>query len=207
MIDIDGVAAVVFDCDGVLIDSQFANLAFYNKILQHFDVPSVTVDDKEKVTLCHTAASPQVFEQLIGLEHVAEAVVYSTQVDYDHFIPQLVLELGVVETLQRLQQKFPLAIATNRGISMDSILDYFDIADLFVSVVTHLDVAHPKPAPDMLLQVAKNLAVDVKDLIFVGDSKFDMLAAHAAGCQFISYKWDGGRRIDHHRQLAEILKV
>lgn len=204
---IETVKAVVFDCDGVMFDSQQANLAFYNQIFRYFGVPDVTPDQHDRVNVCHTASSPQVFEVLLGPERVDEATSYASSVDYSQFIPQLQAEPGLLVVLERLALCYPLAIATNRGSSMVKILEYFNLSHYFTHVVTHLDVKRPKPNPDILFEAAKRLEHSPDDLLFVGDSEFDKQAAKGSGCQFVSYKWDGGVRIDHHTDLLKLLNV
>ena len=204
---IETIKAVVFDCDGVMFDSQQANLAFYNQIFQHFGVADVTPDQHARVNVCHTASSPQVFDVLLGPERVDEAISYAASVDYSQFIPQLQPEPGLLTVLERLALYYPLAIATNRGSSMVNILDYFNLSHYFSHVVTHLDVERPKPNPDILFEAAKRLGQSPDELLFIGDSEFDKQAAQGSGCLFVSYKWDGGLRIDHHTDLLKILNV
>lgn len=204
---IGNIKAIVFDCDGVMFDSQQANLAFYNQIFRHFGVADVTPDQHERVKVCHTASSPQVFEILLGPDRVDEAVSYSTSVDYSQYIPQLQAEPGLLTVLERLAVSYPLAIATNRGSSMVKILEHFNLSHYFTHVVTHLDVERPKPNPDILFEAAKRLGQTPDDLLFIGDSEFDKQAAHGSGCLFVSYKWDGGVRIDHHTDLLKLLNV
>lgn len=201
------IRAVVFDCDGVMFDSQQANLAFYNQIFRHFGVADVTPDQHERVKVCHTASSPQVFEILLGPERIDEAITYATTVDYSQFIPQLLPEPGLLTVLERLAVSYPLAIATNRGSSMVKILEYFNLSHYFTHVVTHLDVERPKPNPDILFEAAKRLGHSPDNLLFIGDSEFDKQAAQGSGCQFVSYKWDGGVRIGHHLDLLKLLNV
>jgi HAD superfamily hydrolase (TIGR01509 family) len=203
------IKAVVFDCDGVLVDSQAANLAYYNAILEHFGAPAVTDKQPDQVVLCHTASSPQVFKQLLGEALAPHAIAYARQIDYAQFIPQLNLEAGICDVLPCLNSTFPLAIATNRGSSMRQILEYFHFESYFAQVVTYLDVKAAKPAPDMLLEVAARLGLETTEILFIGDSELDQQAANMAGCHFVAYKWDGvagGLRIDHHRQLLELLQ-
>ena len=194
---------VVFDCDGVMFNSREANLAYYNVILRHFGKPEVNRAQKERAHLCHTGSSPQVFAGLLGEERLPEALAVAAQVDYDQFIPQLTVEPGLREVLPVLARKFPLAVATNRGSSMPRILEHFDLSGYFSEVVTHQDVARPKPFPDMLL--ARRLDVAAGQLTFIGDSELDQAAAQGAGCHFIAYQWEGGRRMDHHRQLPQLI--
>ena len=199
-------SAVVFDCDGVMFNSRQANLAYYNIILNHFGEAEVDESQQSRAHLCHTGSSPQVFAGLLGEQHLAEALAVAQQVDYDQFIPQLAVEPGLVDVLTQLSGMCPLAIATNRGSSMPRILDYFNLSDYFTVVLTHQDVARPKPHPDILLEVALRLGMTPGELMFVGDSELDQQAAERAGCRFIAYQWDGGQRIDHHLQLLDLFQ-
>ncbi|MEA3465407.1 MAG: HAD-IA family hydrolase [Thermodesulfobacteriota bacterium] len=203
----NNIKAVVFDCDGVMFDSQQANIAFYNRVLDYFGEPAVTPSQSERVHLCHTASSPQVFAGLLGSARVEAALDFSQQLGYEQFIPQLQAEPGLFDALAQLSAHFSLAVATNRGSSMAKILDFFDMDGSFHHVLTYLDVARAKPCPDMLYAVAERLHLAPDQMMFVGDSEFDRRAAKSAGCHFVSYKWDGGLRIDHHSQLAQLLQL
>lgn len=197
------VAGIIFDCDGVLFESRAANLAYYNTILELFEEPPVDPADRERAHLCHTAASPEVFRTLLGAERVAAALAAAADLDYRRFIPQMRPEPGMVEALAGLSERFPLAIATNRGGSMRDILAHFDLAGYFRAVVTSRDVPRPKPHPDMLVEAARQLALDHSRLLFVGDSELDRAAAAAAGIRFAAYRsaLEADLCLDSHRQL------
>ncbi|MDH3454714.1 MAG: hypothetical protein OEL80_06150, partial [Desulfuromonadales bacterium] len=61
----NGIRGIIFDCDGVLFESRDANLAYYNTVLQRLGESPVEESDHVRAHLCHTAASPQVFVQLL----------------------------------------------------------------------------------------------------------------------------------------------
>ena len=65
-----GIDGVIFDCDGVLFESHQANLAYYNAVLEKLGEPPVLAEQRERAHLCHTAASPVVFDGLLGRERV-----------------------------------------------------------------------------------------------------------------------------------------
>ncbi len=203
------VRGLIYDCDGVLFESRRANLAYYNAILDHLRQPPVREEEGERVHLCHTAASPQVFEALLGAERVDEALAFAATLDYRQFIPFMTPEPGMGRALEALAARMPLAVATNRGSSMPAILAHFDLARFFRVVVTSRDVARPKPYPDMLLRAAEELGLGVENLLFVGDSELDRRAAGAAGIRFAAYKWPGGEEDLHiggHADLVEFLR-
>lgn len=184
----NGLRGIIFDCDGVLFESKRANLAYYNAVLAQFGEPPVREDDREKAHLCHTAASPLVLSRLLGESRAEKALALASQLDYRQFIPFMTPEPGLVDALTRLAQTCPLAVATNRGYSMPSILEHFGLGDFFATVVTSRDVERPKPAPDMLHLAARRLQLRPEELLFVGDSELDQAAARDAGMAFAVYR-------------------
>ncbi|ORJ61530.1 HAD family hydrolase [Geothermobacter hydrogeniphilus] len=201
------VDGVIFDCDGVLFSSHDANLAYYNLVLQQLGAAPVLPDQEERARLCHTAASPEVFRQLLGEDRVEEALSLASRVDYRQFLHLMHPEPDMVETVRLLAARLPLAIATNRGNSMPEILRHFGLEDYFQVVVTSRDVARPKPAPDMLHLAADRLATPPRRLLFVGDSSLDQQAAVAAGVRFVAYRnpAEGDWNIDCLSRLIEIV--
>ncbi len=198
---------IIYDCDGVLFESRKANLAYYNRVQQYFGEPPVHPEDEDRAHLCHTAASPKVFEVLLGSERVAAALEFAATVDYRQFIPHMEPEPGMVDALATLAQCLPLAVATNRGNSMTEILRHFGLSDYFNTVVTSRDVPRPKPYPDMLLLAAERLRRKPEELLFIGDSELDREAAAAAGIPFASYKGELGAdfEVRHHAEVVRLV--
>jgi HAD superfamily hydrolase (TIGR01509 family) len=201
-----GIAGIVFDCDGVLFESRAANLAYYNTILEAFGAPPVDPGDGKRAHLCHTAASPEVFRVLLGEARVDAALEAARLLDYRRFIPAMQPEPGMTAALAGLSARLPLAVATNRGSSMREILEHFDLSGYFRAVVTSHDVARPKPYPDMLIEAARQLALEPAQILFVGDSELDQAAAAAAGVCFAAYRNDLAAevKIDGHQQLLRL---
>lgn len=198
---------IIFDCDGVLFESKHANLAYYNEVLNAFDVAPVTIEQPERAHICHTAATPQVFAALLGPERAALAIQMVAQLDYKKFIPFMSPEPQMQEVIALLAERYPLAVATNRGTSMPEILAHFDLASYFQVVITSRDVPRPKPFPDMLHLAASRLGLPENELLFVGDSELDAAAATAAGMPFVAYRSIQGDApaIASHRELFTLL--
>lgn len=198
---------IIFDCDGVLFESKNANLAYYNEILSAFDVPPVTMEQQERAHICHTAATPQVFAALLGPERAQLAIKMVAGIDYKKFIPFMTPEPQLHEVIATLAERYPLAVATNRGTSMMEILAHFNLDGYFKVVITSRDVARPKPFPDMLHLAANRLGLGEDELLFVGDSELDAAAATAAGMPFIAYRSIQGEApvISSHRDIFALL--
>ena len=182
---LENIQGVIFDCDGVLFESRRANMAYYNTVLKHFNYPPVDEEDHKKVTLCHTAASPEVFTTLLGETLLDEALKVAAQLHYREFIPWMSPEPGLFEILSELSLSRSLAVATNRGNSMTEILSHFKMEHFFKVVVTSRDVERPKPHADMLYLAAQKLEIPLDHLLFIGDSVYDKMAAEAAGVHFV----------------------
>lgn len=202
----NGLRGIVFDCDGVLFESRKANLAYYNVVLAHFDEPPVAEDDHANAHICHTAASSHVLLHLLGEQRAPQALDIAAQLDYRQFIPYMEPEPGMRQALATLTGLCPLAVATNRGQSMPSILEHFGLSGFFSTVVTSRDVQNPKPAPDMLYEAAKRLFLDPEDLLFVGDSELDQAAANSAGMSFAIYRGDleADLRVERLEELVSL---
>jgi HAD superfamily hydrolase (TIGR01509 family) len=199
----DQVQGIIFDCDGVLFESRKANLAYYNRILAAFEYDPVTPEQKQRAHLCHTASSPDVLTRLMSPDDVTAALEFAAQLDYREFIPFMEPEPCLTLMLQGLAQKFPLAVATNRGASIRSILEHFQLDVYFNVIVSSRDVLRPKPEPDMLLLAAEQLNLTPQNCLFIGDSELDQLAARRAGIPFAGYGGHiaGDYQLQDHRQL------
>lgn len=181
------IDAIIFDCDGVIFDSHSANLAYYNKILNKFSYPLVSHDDQEKAHLCHTACSSDVLSVLMTESDVVSALDYASALDYREFIPYMIPEPDLNEVLSQLVKNYPLAVATNRGRSIEPVLSHFNLRGFFSVVVTSHDVERPKPAPDMLLLASEQLNVKTENCLFIGDSDLDQRAAMDAAIPFVGF--------------------
>lgn len=93
---------------------------------------------------------------------------------------------GVAEELAKIQQYYPLAIATNSGRSdTDVVVPALGLDRFTKVVVTATDVENLKPAPDIYLLAAERLRVHAGACIAIEDSKPGGMAAKAAGCYLI----------------------
>jgi phosphoglycolate phosphatase len=205
--DVMGFGGIIFDCDGVLFESRRANLAYYNMVLDKMGETPVSEQDGDRAHLCHTAATPQVLETLLGPQRLSEGLAIAAAIDYRRLVPFMIPEPGMKEALARLSIHIPLAVATNRGSSIGQILEFFELGRYFRAVVTSRDVSCPKPHPDMLLLAARRLETQERDLLFVGDSELDREAARGAGIRFVAYKGsvDGDYHVNSFQELMALI--
>ncbi len=179
------IKVVVFDCDGVLFNTEKVNRMYYNQILNHFGMQDITPGQFAYAQM-HTVdkALANIFEDIERLEAVQE---YRSKMDYLPFIKYMQIEPCLKLLLKWLKPKYKTAIATNRSDTMDHVLAEHDLEEDFNLVVTALDVANPKPHPEPLLKILEYFKIAPRNAIYVGDSKLDETAAMAAGIPLIAY--------------------
>lgn len=185
MIDPQGINVVAFDCDGVMFDSSQANRAYYNHILEHFGMPSMTA---EQFAFAHMHTVGETLEYLIpDTDMLSAARQYRRKMRYLSFIRFMVVEPTLKALLEKLTPAFKTAIATNRTDTMDRVLSEHDLEGQFDIVVTASDVRYPKPHPEQLNIIVKHFGIDPQQMIYIGDSLLDAQAAQAAAVPFIAY--------------------
>jgi phosphoglycolate phosphatase len=180
------IKLVAFDCDGVLFDSQQANIAFYNTILERFHRPPLTPEAVEYVH-SHTVGESlaYLFEGSPDLEAVSHL---ARNFDYSPFIPMMVEEPFLREFLRFLRPGCYVALATNRTITTRPVLAYHGLADNFDLVVSALDVSRPKPHPESFVRILEHFGLSAPDAIYIGDSRVDEQFAANAGVPFVAYR-------------------
>jgi phosphoglycolate phosphatase-like HAD superfamily hydrolase len=193
---------VVFDCDGVLFDSWRANVAFYNAVLTAAGLPPL---DEAGEHLCHRLSSPQLYEALFGddpalLRRVADV---AAGIDYTPFFDLMIPAVDLEASLARLAAHCPLALATNRGRTVAGLVRRFRLDAFFRIRVGILDVARPKPAPDMLLRCLEHTGVAAAHAVYVGDTELDRAAAAEAEMAYIGV----GPRSGTERFVHEVREV
>lgn len=193
---------VAFDCDGVMFDSRKANRAYYNHVLDHCHLPAMVPEQLDYVHM-HTVDESLAF--LIPDKATRDAAqIYRKQLGYLPFLKFMRMEPGLVPLLEALRPRFKTAVATNRTDTMARVMADHHIDHLFDLVVCALDVQFPKPHPEALVKVIDHFSVSPEEVVYVGDSPVDEMAAKAAGIPFVAYR-NRELTAEHHiRHLAEM---
>jgi phosphoglycolate phosphatase len=199
---------IIYDCDGVLIDSRESNRAFYNHILDRFGLPALTETQLEVV---HVSTAQGAIDFLFqGHPHREEAQAYQKTINNDPFLPLIRLEPHIREVLIRLRSRYQTAIATNRGKSLPLVLKNLDLEDLFDLTISAYDVTRPKPHPECLLKILSHFRLEPEAALYIGDSSLDQEVAATAGVPFAAYKNPGLQARYHlldHLDLLPILEL
>jgi HAD superfamily hydrolase (TIGR01509 family) len=177
------VKAVIFDMDGLLIDSEvvYTEALIAEALAQGFEMPLSLV----KQMIGHAWAGSQVLlTQHFGPDFDTDG--YRDRV-VDRFYALneagVALKAGVLEILDHLDALgLPRAVATSgRRIDVEHHLSGHDLMPRFHAILAYGDYPRPKPHPDPYLHAAAALGVDPADCLALEDSHNGVRAAAAAG--------------------------
>jgi len=199
---------VIYDCDGVMLDTLESNYIFYNRVMEHLGRPPLDRTDHKARTVLHTYSFNNVMEYFFAGDACQDdAMSFAKTIHYRDLAPFMSMEAGFIETLDRLKGQFSLAVCTNRAISMEMIIEDFGLSGYFECVMTAGKVTHPKPHPEPLLKVLEHFGIEPGEALFVGDSEVDMQSAAGAGVPFVAYKTHLPTpvRIEHHVEIINHL--
>lgn len=176
---------VIFDCDGVLFDSWRANVAYYNAVLRRMGLGPLDAEWERRV---HFLASAQVYDEMFGAgsERAALARQAAAEIDYSPFFELMRPVPGLHDVLAELAKRYRLAMATNRGTTVQEVVDRFGLRPYLSLAVGVRDVRRPKPHPDLIVRCLEHFTVPPEEAAYVGDAESDRLAARAAGVTFVA---------------------
>ena len=189
--------ALVFDCDGTLVDSAEAHL--YS--LQQALAPLGLAMSPEWYHPRHGLGPEDLldaYEAEFKVESLARADFYERVNEAYHTSIHLIQEIKVVTDVAREWfGRVPMAVASN-GVrkNVEATLIATRLRPLFYTLVTADDVEHGKPAPDVYLEAARRMRVRPERAIVFEDSDEGLEAARRAGMRAYDIRqvWSPMRR-------------
>lgn len=183
---LEGLKCIVFDCDGVLIDSLQANIFYYGKIKEQLGLPALTEAEAKYV---HMHTHKDAIEHITPPELLDKAWEATEGFDSSSLVQYLKRSDGVREFLWWLRDAgFMLAVNTSRGESIDFILKIMDLEGFFHPVINSEKVVTPKPHPEGMFNIMNTHGLQRDEIAYIGDSLVDEKTAQASGVRFWAYK-------------------
>ena len=181
------IQAVVFDLDGVLIDSEQVWDEVREQLTHERGGRWHERAQGDMMGMSSTEWS-RYLHDVVGLDEAPEElnaeVVRRMQSRYAQHLP---LIDGAIEAPRRLAGVFRLALASssNRPL-IDVVLASAGLDSLFETTVSSEEVQHGKPAPDVFLEAARRLGLEPAQCAAIEDSANGIRAAHDAGMRVIA---------------------
>lgn len=180
-------AAVVFDNDGLLLDTEEAWTRAERTLFDRHGGVFTFAHKRELIGSSHTIAAAKLEAMLArpgeGLALMAELHELVMEEALEPVAPRP----GAVALVDALRAaSIPIAVASNSPRDfLDRVLGSAGIAERFAVTVAGDEVAHPKPAPDLYLEACRRLGADPAASVGLEDSPTGASAAKAAGLHVI----------------------
>ena len=181
------VEAVVFDLDGVLVDSEHVWDEVREALARERGGRWHERAQADMMGMSSTEWSRYMHDAIGLAESPEEINAEVVRRMLDRYSSELPLVPGAVEAVERLGAGFRLAVASssNRPL-IDAVLSASGLDERFEVTVSSEEVARGKPAPDVYLEAARRLGVPPARCAAVEDSGNGIRAAHAAGMRVLA---------------------
>jgi HAD superfamily hydrolase (TIGR01509 family) len=190
--------AIIFDLDGVLVDSEGIGFETLRALLRTYGVEYRTEDNEPFIGINDRDHFTALRAQHGLRASVDELIAEQTSRLLAQIETRTVPMPGVPRVLERLRAAgYPMAVASSSlPAVVEGRLEALGVRRLFGAVVSSFQVARGKPAPDVYLEAARRLGVRAEGCLVVEDSVHGVRAAKAAGmrCAVVPTggRWPGG---------------
>ena len=178
-----GFTAVIFDMDGVLVDSEPLAMEAMGRVMARQGVTYTEADNNEFIGRTTLEEC-----RILKARHRLGADERDLTKQYVDLLVDLIRERprpmpGVPDVLaDLLAAGYRMALASSaEPVVIATNIDSLGLAHFFEAVVSGTEVAHGKPAPDVFLETAERLGLPAGRCLVVEDSRNGLLAAKAAG--------------------------
>jgi HAD superfamily hydrolase (TIGR01509 family) len=174
--------AVIFDCDGTLVDTEPAWTHAERALFRRYHQP-FSLDEKRRLVGASLPETGLILERLLDQDGRAkfleEELHQLVKAELGRGVPPMT---GVVSAVEELRTRVAMAVASGSpGDLVELCLRSARLDRAFEIVVTADDVANPKPAPDVYLKACELLKVAPDRAVALEDSPRGVASAHAAG--------------------------
>ncbi|HET8701018.1 MAG TPA: HAD family phosphatase, partial [Nitrococcus sp.] len=183
--------AVIFDMDGVIVDSEPLHITHLHEFLRSIGVarPDTFTRNLKGVSAYDTW---RMLNETFELKHdIDELIVRSREsyVQYLQNLESLPVIPGALTLIKYLKRSgYRLALASSAAPArIDMFLSKLKLKSYFENVVSGDDVERSKPAPDIFLLAAHNLGAKPTECVVIEDAENGVQAAKAAGMRCIAY--------------------
>jgi HAD superfamily hydrolase (TIGR01509 family) len=178
---------VIFDCDGVLVDSEPIAVRVDVEMLAEVGIEMSEAEVIER----YVGRSPEVMlaetEKQLGRRVPDDWFERGEARIRKAYVTELAPVDGIVEALGAIED--PVCVASSSG--QDSIRYKLELTGLYERFAGHIfsatEVANGKPAPDLFLHAARRMGAEPSGCVVVEDSRYGVQAARAAGMDVFGY--------------------
>jgi HAD superfamily hydrolase (TIGR01509 family) len=199
---------VVFDCDGVLLETEPRWTVVETELFRRYG-REYSHEDKMQLVGTGLGGTGSQFETMLDqpgrAQDLLEELIELAAADFARGVDPMDGAVDLVDELRRAGR--PMAVASNSFHRLvDLALNGSALRDGFDIVVAADDVEHPKPAPDLFLEACRRLGVDPTEAVAIEDSVPGVASARAAGLYVIGIPAVEGVELDEADLVAASLR-
>jgi HAD superfamily hydrolase (TIGR01509 family) len=196
------MSLIIFDCDGVLVDSEIIAHQLLAQMMTDLGHPMTTAEAIEKFAGRSLADTLPLIETRLGRtipDHIGQR--YSRLL-LERLRRDLKPIAGVQAAIAILH--YPRCVASSSSLERIGLsLEVTGLASLFgANIFSATQVAHGKPAPDLYLFAARAMEVAPEDCVVIEDSALGVSAGRAAGMKVVGFTGAAHASGDTVRELA-----
>ena len=193
--------AILFDLDGVLVDSLDSWWKSLNSALKKFKHKELTREKFIEKFWGH-----DLYDNVTRLG-LNDGLVDFCNLLYSKHVGAIKIYPDTKNTLEKLSN-YPKVIITNTPKDcVHQILQKFDIEHFFKFILTSNDVKKSKPHPEIVFKSCDMLGSSPDEAVLIGDTMSDVKAGKSAGCPVIGIKVEADYTIDRLSEIANIIEI
>src|SRR5262245_12926451 len=201
MAELTPIEAVVFDMDGVLVDTEHLWDEVREALTEEWG-GRYTPEAQEAMMGMSSVEWSRYLHETVGLREPPDVinaeVVRRMLARYENDLPVIPGAVEAVHGAAAAGLRLAVASSSNREL-IDAVLERLVLTELFDVTVSSEEVERGKPAPDVYLEAAGRLGVEPGRCVAIEDSASGIRAAHAAGMRVVAYP------NRHYPPAAEVL--
>ncbi|MDF2506004.1 HAD family hydrolase [Clostridium sp.] len=185
--------AVIFDMDGVLIDSEPDHLRIHEEMVKWLGIEPLSVDHSKYIGAT-TSYKWSDIKSKYDLNYSVQELVDMNRNNYFEYITSkdAIIEpiSGVDKLVKNIHKNgFKLAVASSSPINViETVVESIGLEKCFDVLISGDYVERSKPNPDVFLYAAEKLRINPKNCLVVEDSHNGSIAAKRAGMKCVGYK-------------------
>jgi HAD superfamily hydrolase (TIGR01549 family) len=191
------IKAVIFDIDGVLIDSFEANWKFHQELMTKAGYKPASREEYKKMFPRTMLDNIKTITKSNSEEEIQRIFQMGVKREVRYPVELLSSPKHIRDTIELLSQNYFLGIMTSRiknSVFEPPIMK--EIENYFKVEVSFEDTNNHKPNPEPLLLIIEKLNLNPEEIVYIGDAETDFQAARSAGIKFILFPKSNIKGVD-----------
>ena len=181
----ESTKAIIFDCDGTIIDNMPLHLLSWQQAFKHFG-EEFTAEFLNKSCGMPLIETVELYNSLYGVSLDPVAVAELKDMTFIESMKDAAPIKEVCDLANKFYGKVPMAIVSgSRRKWVELSLKHTKLDSIFDIILTADDPFKGKPAPDLFLEAARLVEVEPKDCVVLEDGESGMIGARVAGMMVI----------------------